>query len=370
MLKYLLEKEFKQLLRDPFIPKLIFVMPVMMMLIMPWAANQEIKNIRLSIVDHDHSSVSQRLVHKIPSSGYFKLNDYSSSNVQALENIESAKSDIILELPARFERDLYTEGNAPVMISANAVNSMKAGLGTQYLSTILNDYSSDLRSETGKTLTGTNIPQYKVIPEYRYNPHLDYKIYMIPALMVMLLTMIGGFLPALNIVGEKEKGTIEQINVTPVSKSMFILGKLIPYWVISLIVFTICILIAAFGYGLFPAGNLMVIYLFSIIYILVVSGIGLVISNSSDTMQQAMFVMWFFIMILILMSGLFTPISSMPQWAQDISLCNPLRYFIQMMRRVYLKGSGFLDLLPEFSALCVFAVIFNVWAVLSYRKSS
>jgi ABC-2 type transport system permease protein len=370
MLKYLLEKEFKQIRRNPFIPKMILIMPLMMMLVMPWAANQEIKGIHLSVVDHDHSTVSRRLIQKVPSSGYFKLTDVSQTNTQALKSIDSGTADIILEVPRHFERDLYDNGNAPVMISANAVNGMKAGLGAQYLSSIVSSYASDLREESGISGAQAAVPQCKVIPQYKFNPHLDYKVFMIPALMVMLLTMLGGFLPALSIVGEKETGTIEQINVTPVSKIMFVLAKLIPYWIIVLLVMALCMLIAFAVYGLLPVGHLYVILVFSMIYILVVSGMGLVISNYSNTMQQAMFVMWFFIMILILMSGLFTPVNSMPYWAQTITIFNPLRYFIQVMRQVYLKGSGFFDLLPQFFSLCCFASVLNIWAVLSYKKNS
>jgi ABC-2 type transport system permease protein len=370
MLKYLLEKEFKQIQRNPFLPKMILFMPIMMMLVLPWAANQEIKGIQLSIVDHDHSTLSERLIHKIPSSGYFKLTDISQSNEEALKSIDSGKSDIIMEIPNHFERDLYTSSKAPIMISANAVNGMKGGLGSQYLGNILSNYSENLREEAGMISRQTSIPQCKIIPEYKFNPYLDYKVFMVPALMVMLLTMLAGFLPALNIVGEKEKGTIEQINVTPIPKSIFILAKLIPYWIIGFVVLTICFIIAALVYHLIPVGNLFLICIFAAVYIIVVSGMGLVISNYSDTMQQAMFVMWFFIMILILMSGLFTPISSMPDWAQKITIFNPLRYFMQVMRQIYLKGSGFLDLLPHFIALCSFALFLNLWAVLSYKKSS
>lgn len=192
---------------------------------------------------------------------------------------------------------------------------------------------------------------------------------MIPALMVMLLTMLCGFLPALNIVGEKEAGTIEQINVTPVGKFTFILAKLIPYWLIGFVVLTLCFILAWALYGIFPAGHFLVIYFFAIIFVLAVSGLGLVISNHSATMQQAMFVMWFCMLILILMSGLFTPVRSMPEWAQWITMLNPLKYFMQVMRMVYLKGSGFIDLLPQLGALLAFALFFNIWAVKSYRKS-
>ena len=151
---------------------------------------------------------------------------------------------------------------------------------------------------------------------------------------------------------------------------MFVLAKLIPYWVIGFIVLGLCMILAALVYGISPAGSLLTIFLFATIYILVVSGFGLIISNYSDTIQQAMFVMFFFIMIFILMSGLFTPVASMPQWAQVITIFNPLKYFMQVMRLVYLKGSAFVELIPQFLALCIFAVALNVWAVLSYKKSS
>jgi ABC-2 type transport system permease protein len=193
---------------------------------------------------------------------------------------------------------------------------------------------------------------------------------MIPALMVILMTIICGFLPALNIVSEKEIGTIEQINVTPVGKFAFILAKLIPYWIIGLLVFSICLGLAALIYGLVPAGNLATIYFFALIYILVFSGFGLIISNHSSNMQQAMFMMFFFLIIIILISGLFTPIASMPQWAQSFTLFNPLRYFVEVMRMVYLKGSNLLQLGNQLAALVLFALITNIWAILSYRKSS
>lgn len=370
MLKYLIEKEFKQIKRNSFLPKLIIAMPIMMMLIMPWAANQEIRGIKLSVVDNDHSTYSERLIHKITSSGYFELTDVSPTNDIAMHSIESGNADIILEIQDDFERNLVNGSASAVMISANAVNSMKAGLGSSYLGSILTDYAGELREEYEQTVAGAAIPTFSISPQYKFNPNLDYKVFMVPALMVMLLTLLTGFLPALNIVGEKEAGTIEQINVTPVKKIMFVLAKLIPYWVIGFVILVICMLLARFVYGILPAGSLLTIFLFASIYILVVSGMGLVISNYSDTMQQAMFVIFFFIMILILMSGLFTPVTSMPDWAQKITIFNPLKYFMQVMRLVYLKGSTFSEMTSQFFALCSFAIVFNTWAVLSYRKSN
>lgn len=370
MIKFLIEKEFKQLLRNSFLPRMILIFPCMIMLVMPWAANLEIKNINLVVVDNDHSVISRRLVDKIGASTYFRMVDVADSYSAGLEAIEAGKADLILEIPRQFEQDWIKGEGAHLLVAANAVNGTKGGLGSSYLANIINDYAAELRAEHPGVPMRGNIPLIDATTQYLFNPHLNYKLFMVPALMVMLLTMLCGFLPALNVVGEKEAGTIEQINVTPVGKFTFILAKLIPYWSIGFIVLTLCFGLAWLLYGIVPVGHFLTIYSFAIVFVLAVSGMGLVISNHSATMQQAMFVMWFCMLILILMSGLFTPIRSMPEWAQFITAFNPLKYFMEVMRMVYLKGSGFADLLMQLGVLSAFAVFFNVWAVRSYKKKS
>jgi len=259
---------------------------------------------------------------------------------------------------------------AGVMISANSVNIMKGGLGSGYMNAIIQDFAAEIRNENAAGLSVGFAPAIDVIPVGKFNIFLDYKVFMIPALIVILMTLLCGFLPALNIVSEKEIGTIEQINVTPVGKRHFILGKLIPYWIIGLFVFSVTLGLAALIYGLAPVGSLLTLYVSVMIYIATVSGMGLLISNYSSTMQQAMFVIFFFLIILILISGLFTPISSMPQWAQTFTIFNPLRYFIEIMRNTFLKGSSFVNNLPQLGSLIIFAAILNSWAILSYRKSA
>lgn len=369
MLRFLIEKEFKQIFRNSFVPKILVVMPLMMMLIFPWAANQEIKNVKISVVDEDRSTLSERLVNKVTSSGYFILSDYSATSREAMSSIESCDADIILEIQNDFERNLIRDGVANVMIMANSINGIKGGLSSQYLVYIIQNYAAELRAENASSVNMQNIPIINLSSQFKFNPNLDYKFFMIPALLVMLITLLAGFLPALNIVSEKELGTIEQINVTPVKKIDFVLAKLIPYWSIGFVVLTFSMLLAWGVYGIYPVGNILTIYLFTSIYILVVSGMGLIISNYSNTMQQAMFVSFFFILIFLLMSGIFTPIISMPNWSKLITTINPLRYFIEVMRMVYMKGSAFSELWVQFAALCGFAVVLNAWAVLSYRKS-
>ena len=191
---------------------------------------------------------------------------------------------------------------------------------------------------------------------------------MVPALMTMMLFLICGFLPALNIVSEKENGTIEQINVTPVNKVVFTLSKLIPYWLIGFFVLSIAMLLAWLIYGLVPASSLSTIYIGAGIFIFLVSGVGITISNYSSTLQQAMFVTWFFVIIMLLMSGLFTPVGSMPEWAQSIAAFNPLKYFVEFIRMVYLKGSSLAEVGKPLGCLLGFGILFNLWAVWSYRK--
>jgi len=369
MLRFLIVKECKQILRNAFIPKLLVAFPFVVMLVFPWAVTMEIKHINISITDYDHSASSQRLIQKIGASNYFTLTGLSSGTQESIHAIESGKADIILEIRPDFERHIVNGGVAHVMISSNAVNGVKGGLGASYLAYILQEYALELRNSVGRQGV-VAMPVIQMIDQYRFNPYLDYKIFMIPALMVMLLTLLCGFLPALNIVSEKEAGTIEQMNVTPVSKFAFILAKLIPYWSVGVLLLTLCFGIVALVYGLTPAGSFATIYLFAAVYILAVSGLGLIISNHSATLQQAMFVMFFFLMVMILISGLFTPVSSMPRWAQAITVINPLKYFIQVMRAVFLKGSGIDELIPQMAALLIFAVGANLWAVLSYRKTA
>lgn len=370
IIRFLIEKEFKQIFRNRFLVLLFVLLPTFMILLMPHAANQEIKNLALGVIDNDRSPLSERLVNKLAASGHFTLTNYSASYNEAIRRVEAGDADIILDIRRGFEKDLTTRGSAGVMISANAVNGVKAGLGASYLSSIVSDYCEELNESNGAGQQAHLDAGFGIAPYYRFNPHLDYKVFMVPAMMAMMLTLLSGFLPALNITGEKERGTIEQMNVTPVGKFDFVMSKLIPYWCVGFLVITYSMILAWLAYGLTPAGSLLTVYIFAFVFIMVVSGMGLIISNYSTTMQQALFVMFFFLVIFIIMSGLLTPVASMPEWAQFISSLNPLRYFIDVTRMVYLKGSSLEELLPHLRALCIYAVAIGTWAVLSYRKTS
>ena len=344
MIKYLIQKEFLQIRRNAFLPKLIIMFPIMIMCVMPWVMNMEVKNIVVDVVDIDHTTESQRLVRQIAASNYFIFNGQKATYAEAMKDIEKGRADIVLEI-----RD------GKYLIAANAVNGTKGSMGSAYLSQIVTSHLSPSASHLS--------------PLTLYNKQQNYKLYMIPALLAIVMMLMTGFLPTLNIVGEKESGTIEQINVTPVSKWAFILSKLIPYWLIALFVVTICLLLAWLIYGLTPVGPLWLVYVLAMLLALFFSSFGLIISNYSDTMQQAMFVMWFFIVCIMLLSGLFTPTRSMPDWAYLTTYVNPMHYFIDAIRTVFIRGGGFNEVAHQVLALLAIGLFMATWAVKSYKKN-
>ncbi len=368
--RFLLQKEFKQIFRNKVILVMIIVMPAVQLTILPLAADYEIKNINIAIVDHDHSTFSRKLTAAITSSGYFKLVGYNTSYNEAFSLIEDDKADLILEIPSSFEKKIVRENEDQLFIAVNAINGVKANLGAAYLSGIIKRFNSDIRLDLQPSPRFGPQPTLEIASSNWYNTLMNYRVFMVPGILAILVTMIGGFLSALNIVKEKEVGTIEQINVTPIRKHHFILGKLIPFWVLGNVVFTIGLLISWLIYGIVPLGNLFVMYGFIAVYLLAVLGFGLLVSTFCETQQQAMFIMFFFIMIFILLGGLFTSTDSMPEWAQLVSKLNPVSYLIQVMRMVMLKGSGFNDILSHLLIIGLFAIGLNAWAVFNYKKTS
>jgi ABC-2 type transport system permease protein len=369
-LKFLLQKEFRQIFRNPAILRIIFIMPVMQLLILPLAADYEMKDIKLSVVDLDHSSYSRQLVSKITASGYFKLTGFSASYKGAMNDIEEDRSDLILTIPFRFEKDLVRDSENTLFMSVNAINGVKANLGGAYMGMIIQDFNRDVRLKWLEFPRMNPEPLVEVTYSHWFNPLMSYKHFMVPGILVVLITMVGSFLATLNIVKEKEIGTIEQINVTPIKRHYFILGKLIPFWVLGILILTVGLFIARVIYGIIPAGHFYVIYVFAAVYLLAILGLGLLISNYSSNQQQAMLISFFLMMVLILLSGIYTSIDSMPNWAIWFTRLNPVTYFVEVMRMVILKGSGLEDISRHIFTMLGFGLLLNGWAILSYHKRS
>ncbi|UOU99254.1 ABC transporter permease [Chryseobacterium daecheongense] len=372
VLKFILKKEFRQIFRDKTILAIMFVMPTIQLIIMPLAANFEVKNINIAYVDNDHSSYSQKLIRKIASSGYFKMVGSPDSYKDGLQMIEEGDADLVLEIPMHFERNLVREGSQKLNLSVDAINGTKSALGGSYLTSVIADFNQklDINIKRPDKLQTTPSANINIAVSNWYNPRAEYKYYMVPGILVLLLTLIGGFITALNIVKEKEIGTIEQINVTPIKKWQFILGKLIPFWIVGMIVFTLGLTVMYIIYGIFPEGSLLTLYLFAAVYLVALLGLGLLISTFADTQLQAMFIAFFFMMIFMLMSGFFTNTESMPDWARKMSNFTPVTHFIKVVRLIVLKGSELHEIKAELFYLIGFAIILNSFAIFNYRKTT
>jgi len=367
-LKFLLQKEFRQIFRDPAIVRMILMMPIIQLILLPLAANYEVKNVKLAIVDHDHSSYTQQMINKITASGYFQLTGVSNSYNTAMKLIEKDKADIILEIPAQFERTIVKENKAPLFMAVNAINGTRANLGSAYLQNIIRNYNQDIRMQWIQMPRFNDQPRIDITYSDWYNPHMNYQLFMVPGILAVLLTMVGAFMTSLNIVKEKEVGTIEQINVTPIRKHHFILGKLIPFWILGLVVLTLGFGVARIVYGIIPLGSFVTIYAFAMVYLLAVLGLGLLVSTYANTQQQAMLISFFLMMIFILLGGLYTSIDSMPEWAKTITKFNPVAYFIEVIRMVVIKGSTLKDISKQLLIMFGFAIALNGWAIFNYKK--
>jgi len=372
IMRFILQKEFLQIFRDKTIIAMMFAVPIIQLVILPLAANFEVKNINVAFVDNDHSTYSQKLINKIASSGYFRIVGNSASYREALKMIEKSEADIVLEIPAGFERSLVREGSQQVNMSVDAINGTKASIGGGYLTVVIADFNRSLDVNTKAPDNQVAAPSGIIDITYLdwFNPHKEYKYYMVPGILVLLLTLIGGFITALNIVREKEIGTIEQINVTPIKKWQFILGKLIPFWFVGIIVFTVGLIVMYVVYGIFPKGSIPLLYLFAAVYLIALLGFGLLISTFSNSQLQAMFVAFFFMMIFMLMSGFFTSIDSMPDWARQMSNLTPVTHFIKVVRLIVLKGSGLSQVKMELFYLIGFAIALNSFAIYNYKKTN
>lgn len=370
-LRFILQKEFKQIIRNKAILRIIIVAPLLQLLVLAYAVDYEIKNIRLFFVDQDKSQFSRLLYSQFDGSAYFIIEGYTNNLNEAKEAIQRGNCDLVLNIGPKFEQYLYRDGAASVQLIANAIDGTKAGLSSSYASSIVRDFNVGLIEQfgiSGNIMMNQEYRQIDASYSYWYNPDLNYQAFMVPGILVLLVTMIGAFMSSMNIVREKELGTIEQINVTPIKKHHFIIGKTLPFWIIGLIEFGFGLILAKIVFDIPVEGSLFTLFTFAGVYLFVVLGMGLLISTMTETQQQAMFISWFFLVIFILLGGLFTAIENMPLWAQKLTYLNPVRYFIEVNRMVLLKGAGMGDIAKQFMVMILFIVAINSLAIFRYQK--
>jgi ABC-2 type transport system permease protein len=366
---YLLRKEFIQIFRNKFISKAIFGVPIVQMLILVPAVTFEIKNVRLAIIDRDMTSESRGLISKLEGSTFFKVSYSTFSDSEANSLLHKNKCSVILQIPSGFGKDIGNGKPGNLLATIDAINASTAQLSWAYLNGVIRDYNMDLITKTISITPSAPPPQIQITNRYWYNEMLNYKYYMLPGILVILVTAIGFLLAGLNMVREKEIGTIEQINVTPVKKYQFIIAKMVPFLLIGLVDLALGLVIGRLAFGVPFEGSILLMFFGATLFLVAVLGLALFISTFSGTQQQYMFVAFFCMIIFILMSGIFTPYESMPQWAQDFNLINPVAYLMRINRMVMLKGSAISDINTELVSLFVLAVTFTTLAVRRYRKT-
>lgn len=371
VVRHFLRKEFLQIFRNRGMLPVIFIMPLVQMIVLSNAATFDIEKVPLHLQDFDRTAISGQLVKRFTSSGHFSVSGNTFSNTSAIEALVNGNATMVLVVPAKFEEELLRNGNAKIQLMINAEDGFTAGIVRGYAEEVVAGLNRDL-PELYPELAGAprNVTTIDIRSSGWYNPELSYTSYMVPGVVVILVMMIGLFLSAMNIVREKEIGTIDQINVTPVERWQFITGKLLPFWIIGLGELTIGLIIARVVFKVPMLGSYGLIYSTSGLFLLVVLGMGLLISTMTESQQQAMFVAWFFSVIFVLLSGLFTPIESMPHWAQLLTNLNPVRHCVDIMRRIMLKGAGLDEISIQLAILAAQSIAMLALAVNRYSKVS
>ncbi|HMT67546.1 MAG TPA: ABC transporter permease [Bacteroidales bacterium] len=373
-LLFLLRKEFRQIRRNRFMIRAIIAVPILQMLILVPAITFEIKRIDLAVIDNDRSQASRELVSKLTGSSFFVVTATPATVTEAESMLLSGDADIALVIPPDFSRGLAGVTPPRLQVLADAVNASTAQLSWSYLTSVVRDFNRDVIVSTGMmpgnttALSGGSVPGISVSPRYWYNPTLNYKYYMLPGVLVILITAIGLMMSGLNLVREKESGTIEQINVTPVMKWQLIASKIIPFFIIGLLDLALGLSIGWLAFNIPFEGSLLLFFACAAIFLVAVLGLALFFSTMASTQQQFLFVAFFFVMIFILMSGIFTPTESMPLWAQQFNWVNPVAYLMRINRMVMLKGSGFSDIMRDMGMLTVLAFSYLTLAIRAYRK--
>ena len=368
VLRVLLRKEYLQIFRDKLLLRQMILMPFVQLIVLSSAATFEVKTARVYLVDRDQSTTSRGLTDRLRASGRFKVVNGSGSTNLANEALLGRDADLILGIPPGFERDIVRTRMGSVQLVFNAEDGALAGVTNSYAQQIIAAYSKDLDVRINGL--ANDAPRIELRTRGWYNQELDYKQYMVPGILVQLLTLVGTLLTAMNIVREKEIGTLDQLNVTPIPRSTFIAAKLIPLLSIAMVLFAIGLAVSRWGFGVPIVGSITLIFFAALVYLIGALGLGLWISTIVNTQQQAMFIAFFLILIYLLMSGLFTPVRSMPDWAQWMAELNPVKHFIVIIRSVMLKGSGLMDIMRPLGMLAATGLVALTLAVRQYGKQA
>jgi len=368
-LRELMRKEFRQTLRDPRAKRLVFVAPVVQLLLFGYAVNTDVRNAATFVVDHDRTAESRELVQTLTASGYFRVVGNGSRPVEIVNALDHGDALLGLEIPRGFAADLVSGRGARVQVLVDGTSSNTALVAMGYATQIVARFG--VRKGTGDRGQGTvGAVGVELRARAWYNPNLISRVYNVPGVIGTIMMLMGLLLTSLAVVREREIGTLEQLMVSPLSPAELILGKTLPVVAIALIQLTLITTVALLWFRIPFEGSFVLLLVAALFYILSGLGVGLLISTISATQQEAFMSMFFIFMPLIILSGFMYPIENMPVVFQYLTLLNPMRHFLVVVRGIFLKGAGIAVLWPQLLALAVMGPGLLALAVTRFHKTS
>jgi ABC-2 type transport system permease protein len=384
-------KEFQQLRRDKAGLRLMIMVPLVQMVVLGYALTTEVKHTPVAVLDHDRSPASRSLIEAVAHNDLFRFRGHAASEADLRRRLDQGEIKLALILPPDFTEDLEkalprsaSGGGAPAALTPGAKSpdgaqvqlwvdgqdANSAGVARGYLGSVLNQWG---RSRMEARLAAQGIRLDQVLPlktevKVLFNPQLKSTWYMIPGVAVILITMVTALLTGFSIVREKEAGTLEQLMVTPLKPMHVVVGKTLPFFLVGLVELMVALALAQLWFKVPFRGSYLALVAFSATYMLSSLGIGIFTSTVARTQQQALFVIWFFLLFFLLLSGFFMPIENMPPWVQHVTMVNPVRWFMHVLREMFLKGSGFAELWREgLAMLAIGCTVFSM-AVLKFNR--
>lgn len=376
---FLLRKEFAQVFRDRVLLFQLLAPPFIQLLLVTSAATFEVRSMAMHLVDRDRTPASRELARDFASSGRFAIERASGSSAAADRDLVAGRVGAVLAIPEGFGRDLVRGRTARVRLTFDGSEGATAGTARSYAERILAGFEPSRRSTGPGTAATAGVAPggssaapggLDVRTRRWYNPDLDYDDFMALGVLVILVTIVGTVMTALNIAREQEQGTIEQLNVSPITKGQFVAGKLAPFWLLGLFDVALGLAIAKVVFDVPFEGSLWIVFLATAVYLVTALGVGLLISTVSETQQQAQFIAFFLLMFYLFLSGIFTPVASMPEWARWLAEANPMKHFLVAVRAVLLKGAGPEAVARELLLLAGFAAVTLPTSIRVYSKTA
>jgi ABC-2 type transport system permease protein len=363
--KHIIRKEFIQTFRDKRMIIPLFIAPVIQLILFGFAVTTDIKNISVTVLDLDRTSESRTLISSIEASPSFDL-DYHVDSYDSIDDlIQRGKIQAAIVIPVEFEKDLKRNKQAQVQLIADGTDANTATIIMGYIGQLIAMHSESILAEFRQLgVGGIMIPE----PRIWYNPELKSSVYMVPGVICLVLLLTTLIFTSMAITKEREMGTIEQLIVSPIKPWQLMVGKTIPFCLIGIVDVALVILAGKLIFSLPIQGSLVFLFFVALVFIVTSLSLGLLVSTVSRTQQQAMMTSFFIIMPAMMLSGIFSPLDSMPRLIQHITYLNPLRYFSTALRGILLKGNDLAILWPEILALFLFGVSFIIISSLRFRK--